>query len=75
MLYGGELDEGLFQTLEDESFASAGCCESDLRMAPPWGLPTPRAPKELFNYFLKVIWSRNMWFSYEFPLYFACAKL
>ena len=22
-------------------------------MAPPWGLSTPRAPKELFNYFLK----------------------
>ena len=22
-------------------------------MAPPWGLSTPRAPKELFNYFFK----------------------
>ena len=27
--------------------------ESGIVMAPPWGLSTPRAPKELFNYFLK----------------------
>ena len=44
-------------------------------MAPPWGLSTPRAPKELFPKFQKVIWSRNRCFSYGFAPYFACAKL
>ena len=28
-------------------------------MAPPWGLSTPWAPKELFEKFKKVSWSRN----------------
>ena len=31
-------------------------------MAPPWGLSTPKAPKELFPHLLKVMWSRNMVF-------------
>ena len=40
-------------------------------MASPWGLSTPRAPKEFFQHFKKVIWSRNNCFSYGFALYFA----
>ena len=65
-------------------------------MTPPWGLSTPRAPKELFQKFRqsnmgalnadspkiyfskvskKVIWSRDMCFSFGFPPNFACAKL
>ena len=45
------------------------------QMAPPWGLSAPRTRKTFFQNFKKVIWSRNMCFSYGFPPYFACAKL
>ena len=39
-------------------------------MARPWGLLTPRAPKELFPTFQKIIWSRNRCFSYGCAPYF-----
>ena len=45
------------------------------RMAPPSGLSTPRAPKELFLKIRKVIWSRSRCFSYGLAPYYAWAKL
>ena len=44
-------------------------------MAPPWGLSTPTAPKELLQKNRKVFWSRNRHLSYGFAPYSACAKL
>ena len=44
-------------------------------MAPPWGLSTPRAPKNFFKNVQKVSWSRNKCFPHGFAPYLACAKL
>ena len=52
-----------------------GFCRRPSFMAPPWGLSTPRAPKELFQKIRKSNMVTKQMFFLRISPYFACAKL